>query len=234
MSTTSSQPNPTVHGRHEESRNPTPTTSEPYPNVIPLTDLRSVSQESVHSSAPTAQATPSAPNPPAQPTQGNVQAAPVQTWYQRIWAYVWKTLTSWCTACGPPQLLLGLVGLGLSIVVLKLAIYSYQLSRWTAWKDFRQDCRSLNVSGPNKTRPLFLLRFAGISTTAVGRVPRCAFTTTYSATTYFFDYIHRAEFGARELSAGISHLVNTTCTRSCVVCFYNSRFASGRGFALGD
>jgi hypothetical protein len=149
MSTTTSQSIPNSHGHHDSS-SPFPTTIAPYPDAISLTDLRSISGDSIHSSASTAQVAPHTSSPTAQPTPGNGQAVAGQTWYRKTWIHVRKTLGCWCTACGPPQLLVGLVGLGLAIPLLKLSIYSYQLSQWTAWKDFRQDCKSLNVSGPHE------------------------------------------------------------------------------------
>ena len=149
MSTTLSQCIPNSHGRHDPSSPPS-ATSAPYPNAIFLTDLPSISEESIHSSASAAQVTASTSSPTAHPTPENAQAAAGQTWYRKTWIHVRKTLGSWCTACGPPQLLVGLVGLGLAIPLLKLSIYSYQLSQWTAWKDFRQDCKSLNVSAPHE------------------------------------------------------------------------------------
>lgn len=149
MSTTPSRCIPNSHGHHDSS-SPSPTTSAPYPDAISLTDLRSISGDSIHSSASAAQVTPHTSSPTAQPTPGNAQAVAEQTWYQKTWIHVRKTLGSWCTTCGPPQLLVGLVGLGLAIPLLKLSIYSYQLSQWTAWKDFRQDCKSLNVSVPHE------------------------------------------------------------------------------------
>jgi hypothetical protein len=124
------------------------TTSAPYPDAISLTDLRSISGDSIHSSASTTQATVPTPSPTAQSTPANMQAVAGQTGYRKTWIRVRKTLGSWCTASGPPQLLVGLVGLGLAIPLLKFSIYSYQLSQRTAWKDFRQDCKSLNVSVP--------------------------------------------------------------------------------------
>jgi hypothetical protein len=150
MSTTSSQFVPTVDERHHESRSPSPTTCAPSPNGIHLTVLESVSQNSAYSSPLTAQATHPVSSPSTEPIQGNAQALAVQTWYRRILIHVRKTFAGCCTACGPPQLLVGLISLGLAIPVVKLSIYLYQLSQWTAWKDFRQDCRSLNVSASPK------------------------------------------------------------------------------------
>jgi hypothetical protein len=150
MSTASSQSIPNSRGHHHDSSSPSPTTSAPYPGVISLTNLRSTSGDSIHSSTSTAQATHHAPSPPAQPALGNAQAVAGETWYRKTWIHVRKTLGSWCTACGPPQLVVGLVGLVLAIPLLKLSVYSYQLSQWTAWKDFRQDCKSLNVSAPRE------------------------------------------------------------------------------------
>jgi hypothetical protein len=149
MLTTSSQCIPNSHGHHDSS-SPSPTTSAPCPDTISLTDLRSTSGDSIHSSASTAQVTVPTSSPTAQSTPANTQSVAEQTWYRKTWIRVRKTLGSWCTTCGPPQVLVGLVGLGLAIPLVKLSIYSYQLSQWTAWKDFRQDCTSLNVSVPHE------------------------------------------------------------------------------------
>ena len=149
MSTTPTQPVPAIRRRQPESRIPSPSpsvsASPTLPNAIPLTNIRRGSQESVRSVS-TAQATPTATPAPSQPSHGNRQAAAAPTWYRRTWLLVRQIFVRCFATCGLVQLLVGLASLGLAIPVLKLSIYLYQLSQWTAWKDFRQDCRSLNVS----------------------------------------------------------------------------------------
>lgn len=59
----------------------------------------------------------------------------------------WQTFKMLLPSSAATQTIIGLLGLILTILGVKWAVDSYNMARWTMFKDFRDDCRSVRDSG---------------------------------------------------------------------------------------